>query len=408
MKKLCLIASFIFSANVHASVIAILDNGVDFTHKDLVNRKWTSPNDTTKTPGWNFVHNSNVLFDDQHVSKMTPDIIKALNLYSKYELNQLSDSEVSWLKEKIEDDEFNLEMGRVYNYSQGTHNAAVAIKNNPLARVMALKVDYTQFELDEQPYETPVNRNKTTEEIYSLILSGEEDVQRFAQPAFDFLKENSVDVAYYSYGVDYFALRDYVHAMFMEHASRVPTQQEETTIIDLFCKQAADRTSNIFNSALRTLIILPAMGPQHDIDSKNVFYGNMGIDNFMVVTSSNGYTKLSDDSPYGKSSVDVAAPGTAVEEAGPGQNYLSFSSASTAASYVVSVAAEMKDINSKLNPYALRRIILGTVDKKQWLKGKVISDGVVNKKRALSAANNTRFLSIDRSIETALQEVKDN
>ena len=52
----------------------------------------------------------------------------------------------------------------------------------------------------------------------------------------------------------------------------------------------------------------------------------------------------------------------------------------------LSVAGLVKDQNPGLNPAGIKKILMGTVDTKDFLKGKVTTSGIVNKARAIKAA----------------------
>ena len=105
--------------------------------------------------------------------------------------------------------------------------------------------------------------------------------------------------------------------------------------------------------------------------------------------------------------VDVAAPGVNILSTAPGGHYLRVSGTSQAAPYVANVAARVKDENPNLKPAQIKEIILSTVDKKDYLKDKVLTAGTVNPKRAYRAAELSLRLSVKEAIKNALNEVAD-
>jgi subtilisin family serine protease len=113
--------------------------------------------------------------------------------------------------------------------------------------------------------------------------------------------------------------------------------------------------------------------------------------------------RLAPFSNYGES-VDLAAPGVAIESTVPDNHHLQLSGTSQAAPHVAGTAAAVKAINPALNASDLKKIILGTVDVKAELKGKVKTSGVLNNARALEAAR----LSLDNSVEQAITLAKEN
>jgi hypothetical protein len=73
-----------------------------------------------------------------------------------------------------------------------------------------------------------------------------------------------------------------------------------------------------------------------------------------------------------------------------------------AAPFVTNVAGLIVDQNSRLAPKDVKKILMDTVDKKAFLNGKVTTGGIVNRARALRAAE----LSVNRSLEAAIAEAR--
>ena len=96
--------------------------------------------------------------------------------------------------------------------------------------------------------------------------------------------------------------------------------------------------------------------------------------------------------------MDIAAPGVAIKSSAPGGRYVSMSGTSQAAPYVSNIATSIMEINPLLTPSDVKKILMKTVDKKSFLRGKVKSGGIVNKERALYAAQESRFNSVDFSV----------
>ena len=71
------------------------------------------------------------------------------------------------------------------------------------------------------------------------------------------------------------------------------------------------------------------------------------------------------------------------------------------------MAAQIKDINPKLTAAQIKDIIMQTVDIKDYLKDKVVSSGIVNRKRALWAANLTLIGGPEDALKMAKREVAD-
>jgi subtilisin family serine protease len=112
-------------------------------------------------------------------------------------------------------------------------------------------------------------------------------------------------------------------------------------------------------------------------------------------------------SNFGIKNVDVAAPGVAIVSAVPGNEYLSVSGTSQAAPYVSNIAAKIKETNTALAPSEIKKILMMTVDLKDFLKGKVVSAGIVNSKRAVYAAELSKTMALVKAIQTARVDIAD-
>jgi hypothetical protein len=89
---------------------------------------------------------------------------------------------------------------------------------------------------------------------------------------------------------------------------------------------------------------------------------------------------------------------------------LPLSGTSMATPFVTGVASRLKDTNPKLTPKDMREILMQTVDIKDWLKGKVVSSGVVNANRATKAAElakTERLADAIRDARTAVADMPD-
>jgi hypothetical protein len=65
----------------------------------------------------------------------------------------------------------------------------------------------------------------------------------------------------------------------------------------------------------------------------------------------------------------------------------------------------MTETNDLLSPKELKVILMGTVDKKDFLKGKVLSEGVVNEARAIKAASYAKSLSVKKAIAQSFKDI---
>jgi len=105
--------------------------------------------------------------------------------------------------------------------------------------------------------------------------------------------------------------------------------------------------------------------------------------------------------------VDVAAPGMLIHSQIPGNEYLKVSGTSQAAPFVARIAGQIKDSNKNLTPKQIKEIIMGTVDKKEFLNKKVKTNGIVNLNRAVHAAKLTLTMNVGDAIQASNVNVAD-
>ncbi len=129
--------------------------------------------------------------------------------------------------------------------------------------------------------------------------------------------------------------------------------------------------------------------------------------NLIVVAATVDRASLAPFSAYGDKSVDVAAPGYRISSYTPQGGEIELSGTSMAAPYVTNTAAKMLEVNPHLHSTELKNVIMGTVDKKDFLKGKVKSEGIVNPVRAIKAAKLAIKFGIKPAIEMARKEIQD-
>jgi subtilisin family serine protease len=163
----------------------------------------------------------------------------------------------------------------------------------------------------------------------------------------------------------------------------------------------------MFEAASNTLFVIAAGNDSSNNDLYPDYPANIQADNKIVVAATLGYKSFANFSNYGATKVDVAAPGVAITSTAPTNAYIPLSGTSQATPYVTNIIAAMKDANPALSARDLKAIVLGTVDVKSWLIGKVKTSGIVNKTRALKAAKLSMTQGVDLAISQSRVEVAD-
>lgn len=422
MKSLISLTALFLMANVNASVVAIMDTGTDVSHKDMASQVWTNKKEVAGSTidmdgsglpgdvhGWDFTEGSAKVFNDKYNYLVTAEVIKFYALYAKYELKTINQMEFSWLKAKINDKDFMNKTNFVGGYAHGTHVGGVSALSNPKAEIMSLKILPTVYEeaVVADKNNNLVKPSMTVEEyMQDVFKSGEEQVSEMFALS-EYLNFHKVDVVNQSFGIGYEAAVSFIGNGFISAVGRQPTEAELKEAVDLFF-DAIDRNGpEMFKIAPKTLFVIAAGNDSSNNDAFFDFPASIQADNRIVVAASLGYTELADFSNYGAKSVDVAAPGVAIQSTSPNQTYVHMSGTSQAAPFVTNTIALMKDANPALKAADMKSIILGTVDVKSWLKGKVATSGVVNRARALKAAELAKTTTVAQAIAKAKVEIAD-
>ena len=121
-------------------------------------------------------------------------------------------------------------------------------------------------------------------------------------------------------------------------------------------------------------------------DTTPSYPASYNLPNVISVAATNNKDTLGSFSNFGTTSVDLAAPGVDIVSTYPEGGYGFMSGTSMAAPHVTGVAALMKSREPGLDDAQMRSRILGSVDKKDVLQGKVATGGRLNAAAALAGS----------------------
>lgn len=138
------------------------------------------------------------------------------------------------------------------------------------------------------------------------------------------------------------------------------------------------------------LVVAAAGNDSSDIDSRPTWPASHKSENLLVVASTTSSGGMSGFSNYGKTSVDVAAPGSSIYSTTPGNRYESMSGTSMASPTTAGVAAEVLSHFPNLSPIQLKEVLMNSVTKVDRFTGKMISGGRVDLLKALELARTVK------------------
>jgi subtilisin family serine protease len=133
------------------------------------------------------------------------------------------------------------------------------------------------------------------------------------------------------------------------------------------------------------LFVAAAGNESKNTDTNANYPSNYTSENIISVASTDHSDVLSSFSNYGIVTVDLAAPGSAILSTVPGNSYQSLSGTSMATPHVAGVAALLRAQYPGIDVVDLKYRILGSVDVKSSLAGKVLTEGRLNANRGISS-----------------------
>ncbi|MFZ4713706.1 MAG: S8 family serine peptidase [Bacteriovoracaceae bacterium] len=427
---LALLLSSSFAAK--ASIVAVVDSGVDYKHSFLSNQMWVNQGEIADNGrdedhngyqddvyGWNFAESNNLVIDYKYLGTFSEDPAKFFELQGKSFLGTITPEEKAWVNAKVQDPNFIKEMGKFGNFVHGTHVAGITKKNSPDVRVLAVKLIPTEVKLPGGQKTSLIST-----EMKERIVNAENDGSRMkilkqllgqlASQQMVMMKEigyylsgNKADVANCSFGTGFAQAKSIVSILYKVVFFKAPTDEQVIEPTKFFMDTLVTEGQKFVGAAKNTLFVIAAGNDGANNDLEPTSPANVKADNTITVAATFDRAKLASFSNYGKEKVDIAAPGVVIESSIPGDQWLKVSGTSQASPFVANVAGQLKDVNKNLTPLAIKKILMGTVDKKEYLKSKVVAEGIVNPERAVYAAKLSLSVSVDEAISQAKISVDD-
>jgi cell wall-associated protease len=404
-----------FSAR--AASIAVIDSGLDYKHDMIVPNLWTNANETQDNRdndgngyqddihGWNFAEKNSAIIDYKYLGTFSPDCTKYFDIQGKYFLKQATEAEIAWMKEKQADKNFIKEMGKFGNFVHGTHVAGIAIRGSK-NKAMGIKLIPTEI----NPFITFSNKEMTADRWDMLAQAFDalaaEQMKGLTEIA-EFVNFHKQDVVNGSFGTGFKQAKMITDTAYKILFLKAPSAADSDKAAGIFMTALLKHGQNFVAAAPNTLFVFASGNDGMSNDAFGTSPANVKADNVITVGATYEDQFIAPFSNYGTKMVEVAAPGMLINSAIPGNAYLKVSGTSQASPYVANVAARVKESNPALKPVEIKKILMGTVDKKAFLADKITSGGIVNLGRAVTAAELTRSTSVSEAISRSLVQVKD-
>ncbi len=401
-----------------AATVAIIDSGTDMLHQDIAPKAWINELDIPGNDrdedgngyqddvhGWNFAEGNAQVIDYSYLGTLTQDIRRFFQVQTDAMLGTVSDEDLAWARQMIQDEDFIKQISIYGNFMHGTHVAGIAARDNDEAKILAVKLIPTEVKLPGQD-----STKKPEKGIGMFLLKkalGALAKQQMIQmeEIAAYVAGHKAVVANGSFGTGWPQATTLVRTI-AQTVWKDITDAEVEEATHYFFEQLLDHGKMMPAAAPKTLFVFAAGNDGLDNDKYPTSPTNIQADNVISVAATLSDVAIATFSNYGKTMVDVAAPGVSIESAVPGNQYLKVSGTSQAAPYVAQVAAAMKSVNEELSPKQVKTILMQTVDKKSFLADKVVSGGMVNRERAVRAAELALTHSLADAISGAQAEVK--
>ena len=145
------------------------------------------------------------------------------------------------------------------------------------------------------------------------------------------------------------------------------------------------------------LFIAAAGNDGGNADSAPMYPAAYDLDVIVSVASTDRNDAMSGFSNYGLSSVDLAAPGSAILSTIPGGGYASYSGTSMASPHVTGAAALLWSVNPDLSADEMKTILMDSGDSLVALEGKTVSGKRLNLSNAMADADPTPSFKLSLS-----------
>ena len=437
LKYTVVVSVFLFFGVVQAVPVSVIDSGTDFNHNyfnGFLHSSGDVPGNqidddengyTDDTYGWNFAENNSTQVNYDVIPSEFADYVRALDILMLLQAKvSISDQDFDWIRDKWTNEQskvFRTNVSNTAQFSHGTHVAGISLKeSNFTSEISALQIMPTVAFLpldqviEEPNPDTDDNDNSNDDEeiadeefIGVFKIWAEENSSSWLKEI-ELLTYQQVRVANCSFGFGYMQASDLIKKLCKLNKLDCDADRVARLARHLLSIYKRPDSERLVDTNSNILFVMASGNDGLDNDVYPDEPGNYVTDNRITVASlSHDLKSLADFSNYGPTSVDVAAPGELIRSTYPQHLKGRMSGTSQAAPYVMGVAAAVLDVNSKLTASKVKQIILTTVDEKDWLKDKVLSSGVVNRARALKAAELSLTMPLDDAINEASLAVPD-
>jgi cell wall-associated protease len=421
--KMFAIGLLALSMGAQAATIAVIDSGLDTKHAQLKSNIWVNSaeiNDGRDNDGngyqddfngWNFAEQNNILVDYKYENTYTPEAFKFFEIQGRQLLGTATEADRAWLEQARQNQEIIANLQKFGNFVHGTHVAGIAVEGTQ-NQALGIKLIPTEVKPFMETLAVKAAQKGLQNSTRMRILKA--GLEALAGQQMNLLEEIAVyanghkaDVANGSFGTGFEQAKMITGIAFKVIFFRDATEAELQEVTLHFMNALITQGQRMVKAAPNTLFVFAAGNDGSDNDVMPTSPTNIKADNVVSVAATYDVQFLAPFSNYGMKMVDVAAPGMLIDSAIPVGRRLQVSGTSQAAPFVAKVAGLIKDANPSLKPADIKKILIGTVDMKEFLRGKVLAQGIVNNERAVFAAQLSVSVGVNEAISRSRSSVRD-
>ncbi|OUR99964.1 hypothetical protein A9Q84_02730 [Halobacteriovorax marinus] len=430
MKNIILTLIVSFQVSSFAHVAAILDNGMDYTHKELKYKIKINEREVLNSRdddhngyrddirGWNFINMSNKVFDLHRDIEITDEIKLYYALKAKFSLETITDTELATYEELKKDKELKKKRKELTSWIHGTHVGAIAVSTKDLPRELtsrdlkALIITYLGKATEgpaKAPEFTPLKSGTELQKKKHIASHWKKYISWQVKKlglAVEYAASKAV-VINGSFGQSFKGAKKMVSAVYKEQYDKELSDEEAVIQARVFMTSLIEKSTILIKRYPKMLFVFSAGNKKSDTDEFLHFPSSIRLPNLLSVGASFDFQTMAYFSNFGKKTVDLFAPGVAIKSAIPKQEYLKINGTSQAAPFITNVALKAFTLATKigvrLTAKTLKQIIMDTVQVRTELKDKSVSSGIVYPNRIYSAI---RFLRDHKRLKAIALAIK--
>lgn len=393
------------------ATIAIIDTGFDLDHDYLKPKilKNETDEEAIDFQGWDFFDNSHLKKPVIEDKSEVQEILLYRTLRAKGHREGLSMEEFEWYKKKNTDKAFMEKVRMFKKHSHGTFVAGIALRegeNISIFPIRGLNIPNPVVVVEDNTKEgqIPLKAKTPDEKFEEDIKNSLDRVSKKFSKICRYVSNKKIEVVNASYGITFKNIMTKFRERYREIVGKEIDEPRLLNYTNNYFRELYQRGEKTMLRYPKILFVFSAGNSGLDNDLYHHYPSRIKVPNAITVAAMNG-DYLATFSNFGKTGVDIGAPGVAILSLVPkvysqdgSDLYSPASGTSMAAPYISNLAAQILNTNPALTAADIRKIILETGEEKSHLTAKMVSGAIASNHNALKAALLSKDMKIDQAI----------